>query len=221
MELEEINIVDINCAEYNPRSITDEENDFLKNSIDEFGFVDPIIINLKNNRIIGGHMRYDILLEEYMESGVHEKLNLIRLGDIGWVFPDTDLQVESEDHEKLLNIALNKISGQWDEPKLEELLFELSETSLDFELSGFDESDLNDLQFDVFDEFITKDDTHQEQEMIPDSHRTVTLSYRVNFMDEDEENKWFDFLSKIKEKYPELDTISERIIKAFEDILEV
>lgn len=223
MDLEEIKLSDIKYSDYNPRIMDEDESYYLKNSIDQFGFVDPIIVSLREDqyKIIGGHQRYDILLEKYMETGENEFLYLVRLGDIGWVFPEVDLTVKSDEHEKALNIALNKISGKWDEPKLEELLFELSESQLDFELTGFDESDIGELQFNVFDELITREDTQQESEVIPDSHRTVTLSYRVDFLNEEEENKWFDFLSIIKEKYPDVPTISERIIKAFEDILGV
>lgn len=51
VDIEKIKITDIVPAEYNPRLISDEELLKLRNSIDEFGLVDPIIINLKNNSI--------------------------------------------------------------------------------------------------------------------------------------------------------------------------
>lgn len=149
MELEKIKITDIKPADYNPRRISDDEFLKLQNSISTFGVVDPIIINLKNNKIIGGHQRYDVLLDEYMKEGNFlEELHLLRLRDVGWVFPDTDLEIKSEDHEKALNLALNKISGEWDEPKLKDLLEELSLSDLDIELTGFDDLELSDFEDD-------------------------------------------------------------------------
>ena len=61
LEVKEININDIHEAEYNPRTISNTELTKLKNNIQEFGIVDPIIVNLKNNTIIGGHQRYKVL----------------------------------------------------------------------------------------------------------------------------------------------------------------
>lgn len=142
IEIEKISISDIIPSDYNPRLISDTEYSKLSNSIDEFGVVDPIIINLKNNHIIGGHQRYDVLYNEYISSDVYSELNLLRLGDIGWVFPTTDLKISDEQHEKALNLALNKISGEWDNLKLETLLTDLNSLDFNVELTGFNETDL-------------------------------------------------------------------------------
>ena len=91
MELEKIKVEDIVPAEYNPRKISDDELGKLEKSIDEFGFVDPIIINLKNNRIVGGHQRFKIIKKENIKE-----LNLLRLGNVGWAFVDTDLKIKNE-----------------------------------------------------------------------------------------------------------------------------
>ena len=55
MNLEKIKITDIIPAEYNPRLISDEEMNKLRNSLKEFGLVDPIVVNLQdsNFRVIG------------------------------------------------------------------------------------------------------------------------------------------------------------------------
>lgn len=144
-DLEKIKLTDIKPSEYNPRRISEKELTKLENSIREFGVVDPIIINLANdNTIIGGHQRYDILLKEYLDNKKDNDLNLIRLGDIGWVFKETELNIPSEDYEKALNIALNNISGEWDNPKIETILNDLD---LDISLTGFSEEDIEDIQF--------------------------------------------------------------------------
>ena len=69
-----IKLIDIQPAEYNPRYITTDELTKLANSIHSFGFVDPIIVNLKNNRIVGGHQRYKVLMEDYDNN---KTLNLL------------------------------------------------------------------------------------------------------------------------------------------------
>lgn len=151
MKIKKINITDINEADYNPRTISDDEMIKLENSITEFGFVDPMIINLKNNKLIGGHQRYNALLSLNMKKGnFAEELNLVELGDIGWVFPDMDLKIESEQHEKALNIALNKISGTWDNEKLFTLLEELEYDDMGIELTGFTDEEMEMLEKGIY-----------------------------------------------------------------------
>ena len=145
MDLETIPITSIIPAEYNPRKISETEYLKLANSISEFGFVDPIIINLNNNHIIGGHQRYTVLLDQYLKNESNSELHLIRLGDIGWIFPETELTIQNEDYEKALNIALNQISGEWDTDKLEEIFTDLNLNDFDLELTGFNNIDLEEL----------------------------------------------------------------------------
>ena len=147
MELEKIKITDIKEAEYNPRIMTENEMTKLENSINEFGLADPIIINLKNNKIIGGHQRYNAILNKYYEEGDFQpELNLIRLGDVGWVFTDTDITIKDEDHEKALNLALNKISGDWEYEKLNTVLDDLSSDGFDVDLTGFSNLEVTEIQ---------------------------------------------------------------------------
>ena len=147
-EVESIKITDISPSEYNPRKISDEEFNSLTQSIREFGLVDPIIINLNNNKIIGGHQRYDVLMNEYIvDKDSFNELSLIRLGDIGWVFCDDDLKDLDDSKEKTLNIALNKISGSWDGEKLQDLFEDLDMDNFDLSLTGFSDVELNSLAF--------------------------------------------------------------------------
>lgn len=141
---ETIKITDIKPAQYNPRNIDDENFAKLKNSLHQFGLVDPIVINLKNkNTIIGGHQRYRALLEEEK----HDDLYLIRLGDIGWVFDTPDLKIEDENMEKLLNISLNQTNmmGEWDNDKLKGIFVDFKLEDIDLELTGFDDWEINNI----------------------------------------------------------------------------
>ena len=146
VEITTIKITDIVPARYNPRKISNNEYNKLSYSINEYGLVDPIIIHLTNNHIIGGHQRYDVLMEEYMNgNNNYEVLLLIKRGDIGWAFPDETLHVKDLNHEKSLNLILNKVQGEWDLDKIEDLFNDLSVEGLDLKLTGFDKQEVKDL----------------------------------------------------------------------------
>lgn len=117
---------ELKAAEYNPRkALTPEDSEYqkIKRSISEFGYVDPIIIN-DDNTIIGGHQRATVLM--------------------GLGYKEVDVVVVSLDKqkEKALNIALNKITGEWDELKLIDLLSDLNLGDYDISLTGFNADDL-------------------------------------------------------------------------------
>lgn len=129
MNVEKRRLSDLVPAEYNPRkALTSEDSEYqkIKRSIEQFGYVDPIIIN-QDGTIIGGHQRHTVLM------------------DLG--FDEVDVIVVSleKNDEKALNIALNKISGEWDEVALRDLLVELDLSEYDFTLTGFDQKELDDL----------------------------------------------------------------------------
>ncbi|MCH3309939.1 site-specific DNA-methyltransferase [Enterococcus faecium] len=103
-----------------------DEYEKLKQSILEFGFIDPPIFNKRTGNLVGGHQRVAVA----KDLGLCEEIEVSVV----------DLPI---DKEKALNIALNKISGQWDDDKLAELLIDLDALSL--ELIGFDESEIQEI----------------------------------------------------------------------------
>ena len=126
MKIEKAKIKDLISPEYNPRDITPDEMEKLKTSIQEFGYVDPIIVNEHNNHIVGGNQRYEALKAlEYTEV------------DVVYI-NETD-----PNREKALNIALNKISGDWDEVKLNQIFEEMQLEHFDISLTGFDDLNLD------------------------------------------------------------------------------
>ena len=141
-----IKITDIKPARYNPRQISNTEYQKLSNSINEFGLVDPIIINLSNMHIIGGHQRYDVLMDLYINGdGKYEDLLLIKRGDIGWIFPNEELSVKDLNHEKALNLVLNRVQGEFDIGKLEDLFNDLTVEGFDLEITGFDKDEIKNM----------------------------------------------------------------------------
>jgi len=126
-------------AGYNPRKIKKSELDKLKNSIKEFGFVEPVVVNSNKERkniLIGGHQR--ILAAK-----------MLGIKGVPVVFVDLD-----EDKEKALNIALNKIMGEWDETKLAVLLQEIEkDNKLLVKITGFEAAEINNLRMFLNKEF--------------------------------------------------------------------
>lgn len=71
MKIEKISLEKLNPAKYNPRvelQKEDERYQRIKASIQEFGLVDPIIVNSKTMTIVGGHQRYNILKDLGMKD---------------------------------------------------------------------------------------------------------------------------------------------------------
>lgn len=138
VEIKKVLVKDLKYAPYNPRKISDEMLNKLKQSIEEFGYVEPIVVNKRTRHVVGGNQRLKVL----NDLGVEE---------VEAVFVDLD-----DAREKALNIALNKITGEWDYPKLKDLLEELDTGEIDIELTGFDMVEIEDLmtQFHVPEEII-------------------------------------------------------------------
>tara|TARA_R100000781_G_scaffold102595_1_gene66126 strand:- start:231 stop:725 length:495 start_codon:yes stop_codon:yes gene_type:complete len=95
MQIEIIKINKLKPAEYNPRQITKKQYKDLKQSIEKFGLVDPIIVN-KCFTVIGGHQRLKVCKE-------------LKHKEVGCVILNLTKESERE-----LNIRLNKSGGEWD-----------------------------------------------------------------------------------------------------------
>lgn len=145
MRIEKRKIDELIPAIYNPRkdlTINDAEYKKIKRSIETFGYVDPIIVNERTGVIVGGHQRLKVLK------------------DLGYEEIEVSVVNLDEKQEKALNIALNKISGEWDFELLKDLLEELDDGSFDVELTGFDMDELEKLmtQYHVEDDEQSPDD---------------------------------------------------------------
>lgn len=125
LTMRRIAVTDIRPAPYNPRKDLrpgDAEYEKLKRSIAAFGLVDPLIWNQRSGNLVGGHQRLKVVVREFGAREVD--VAVVDLDDAG---------------EKALNVALNKIHGDWDEERLGALLAELADVpDFDVELSGFD-----------------------------------------------------------------------------------
>lgn len=127
MEIRKVPISLLNAAPYNPRKDLqpgDPEYQKIARSIEKYGCVEPIIWNEKTGNVIGGHQRLKVLAAT---GAVEVDVSVVQL---------------SLEDEKALNLALNKISGQWDNEKLSAVLQDLS-AGFDVEVTGFDQHEVD------------------------------------------------------------------------------
>jgi len=123
MDIRMIPAAKLNPAKYNPRKDLkpgDPEYEKLRRSIEEFGYVEPVIWNRRTGNIVGGHQRFKVLQQ-------------LGYTEVQCVVVDLD-----EKREKALNVALNKIGGAFEMELLSELMYDLQEDDFDVTLTGFD-----------------------------------------------------------------------------------
>ena len=130
MQIEKRDVSELKAATYNPRKDLkpgDAEYEKLKRSIQEFGYVEPVIWNKHTGVVVGGHQRLKVMK------------------DLGFTEVDCVVVDLDESKEKALNIALNKISGEWDTDLLTSLLKDLDGSGYDITLTGFDLAEAQEL----------------------------------------------------------------------------
>lgn len=125
MKIEIRDINSISLAKYNPRRISKDAHASLVASINRFGFVDPVIVNDRTGVLVGGHQRIKAAKE-------------LNLASIPVVSVDLD-----EAEEKALNVALNKISGEWDMDALRSVLTDITAAGINTTVTGFTEQEIN------------------------------------------------------------------------------
>jgi DNA modification methylase len=126
--VDEVAIDDLRPDPANPRRISEDELDALERSLRQFGFVQPVLARREDRTVIGGHQRLVAA----------RRLGLTSV-PVTWL----DVTVEQA---RLLGLALNKISGSWDEQLLARLLADLQAVpEVDLSLSGFGEDEIGDL----------------------------------------------------------------------------
>lgn len=150
MVIERKHTADLIPADYNPRKDLkpgDTEYEKLKRSIEQFGYVEPVIWNKTTGFVVGGHQRLKVLLD----MGITE---------VECVVVEMDAEKE-----KALNIALNKISGEWDKDKLALLIADLQGADFDVSLTGFEPAEIDSLFKDAQQDKVKDDDFDVEAEL--------------------------------------------------------
>lgn len=150
MEWRTIPVGELKPAAYNPRKklkAGDKEYEKIKNSIQEFGYVEPIIVNY-DMTIIGGHQRLTVM----KDLGYTEVQCVV-------------VRIEDENKVKALNVALNKITGAWDEQLLADLLVDLKTQDFNTDFTGFEAPEIEQLFSKVHNKEIKEDDFDVDEEL--------------------------------------------------------
>ncbi len=167
MEIKVMRLSDIEPSDYNPRKQLGPEDPQYKKiaaSLEEFGYVEPIIWNQATGHLVGGHQRLTILKDKRETQAEVVVVNL------------------SLHDEKILNVLLNRAKGRWDNDKLADLLNELNEAGA-VELTGFDEWELQglledyDRQIGDILNYSTEDDGDGDEE--PEEPQTFDLTFSI------------------------------------------
>lgn len=150
MQWKTLSVDALRPAAYNPRKklkAGDKEYEKIKNSILEFGYVEPIIINY-DMTVIGGHQRLTVLK------------------DLGYTEVQcVEVHIEDENKVKALNIALNKITGAWNEQLLADLIVDLQAANFNTDFTGFEAPEIEQLFSKVHNKDIKEDDFDVEAEL--------------------------------------------------------
>lgn len=160
MEFEVKRIADMNRAAYNHRvdlQPEDEEYQAIERSLKRHGLVQPIVWNRRTNTVVSGHQRLTVL-EAQGETEV--TVSVVDLDDI---------------QEKELNVALNKITGEWDDDKLSVILNELGEEAID---TGFTLPEIDVLRDELksyFDDVTAPDEEEPTEE--PEESFLLSLTF--------------------------------------------
>lgn len=175
MKIEKIKISDLKFFPGNPRKFTDEMMERLVKSIREFGFVEPLVIN-NLNEVIGGNHRLKAAAIVGLEEVPCHRVNLDKI------------------KEKILNIALNRIHGDFDFPMLKDLIVEIDTGEFDIELTGFDMPELENIfSYDANNDAIKMPELSDIKEPTKGSGEDLTLS--VIFDNENQLNELFNELN--------------------------
>lgn len=126
MSVKKMRLNDLKPSKYNPRvklKPTSDEYKEIRRSLLEYGLVEPLVVNEANGHIVGGHQRWQVML------------------DLGWEEAECEMVYITDPlEEKSLCISLNKISGEWEEDKLNELLDDPDVIQF---VTGFSNEDIN------------------------------------------------------------------------------
>lgn len=149
MNIKNFKLSELNPAKYNPRKELkpgDKEFEKLKNSIENFGYVELIVVNEgNNNTVISGHQRLNVLKHLGKTEAECVVVNL------------------DEASEKALNIAMNKVTGEWNETMLADLIADLQSVNYDLDLTGFEAPEIDMLFSKVHDKNVKEDNFDTEK----------------------------------------------------------
>ena len=187
--------MEIKFDKRNYRKHNDRNKELIRKSLDECGAGRSIVID-NEGEIIAGNGIY----EQAQQLGLKTKI-IETDGSELVVVKRTDLQTNDEKR-KQLAIMDNSTSDS-------------SEFDIELLQSDFDVPELVDFGIDVAD--VDIDDDFENEEEKDETEKGFRITYEHVFNNEDEQEQWYRFLQAVKRKYPEIETISERLLAVTND----
>lgn len=140
----------------NPRKITETQHNLLEKTLQEFGDLSGVVVNVRNNEVIGGNQRTSIFqkhasevtITKTQENPAPDAQGTVAVGFIAFRGGKYSYREVNWDEEKetRANIIANKVGGFWDNDMLANEFDEnilLSSGFDDFELGIFNAPDLS------------------------------------------------------------------------------
>lgn len=179
------------AAPYNPRKMPDVELESLRRSMRHFGVVEPVVVNRRSRHIVGGNQRVKAAKAE----GIAEL-------PVFWV----DLDDPSE---KQLNLALNRIGGEWDEALLANVLRELDALGANVEVTGFSSDEVDRIILAALDD---EDDDENENPDQPDGDGNGGAhTFQIIFDDLAQQEHFFRFVAWLRQQYRGSETVAAKL----------
>ena len=182
--------------EKNARVHSKEQVGQIAASIVEFGFLNPILVD-SNDGIVAGHGRLSAAKELALDE-----------------VPVVVLDHLTESQKKAYILVDNKLAenATWNEALLQEEIVSLNLQDFDISVLGWDEDEIREIM-----EFDAEENTNEDDSEGTRGLGEPIVSYNIIFDDEQQQQKWFDFLKDLKEQYPDESTIAEKIIQFIEE----
>lgn len=192
MKATEIEIEKLVPYAKNSRVHSDNQVAQIAASIKEFGFNDPIEID-EDNMILAGHGRVFAA----------RKLGMLKV-------PCVKIEGLSKAQKQAYILTNNKLAlnSEWDDELLKLELHDLSDMKFDMEMMGFDGSELSKIMYP--EPIKSKDDS--------DKPLNFSIQYNIVFDDEEQQEVFYGFIRFLKEKFPETDSVGERLAEYIKEL---
>lgn len=193
MQIAVLSVADLAAmaAPYNPRRMKDAEMEALRRSLRFFGAVEPVVVNRRSKHIVGGHQRVKAAQAE-------------GIGELPVVWVDLD-----DPSEKQLNLALNRIGGEWDEELLANVLRELDALGANVEVTGFSSDEVDRIILAALDD---EDDDENENPDQPDGDGSGGAhTFQIIFDDLAQQEHFFRFVAWLRKRYTDSETVAAKL----------
>jgi hypothetical protein len=186
LDIKYINLESLTPYKNNSRTHSESQIKQIADSIDTFGWTNPIIID-EGNMVIAGHGRI-------------EAAKLIGIKEV----PCIELSKLTDAQKKAYVLADNKLAENsgWDNELLKMELDSLQEMNFDIGVIGFDAVELSTI--------LGGFDNDESSDW---SDNTPIIQYNIIFDNDEQQETWFNFIKNLKSKYPNLDTLGERLME--------